>query len=198
MTVTPGNGVLLRPTDDTQAKAILAARSAKCLVLLGRAGTGKTHLALGLALQTGRGIVLTRPSVECGETLGYIPGDLNEKFGPWLGPFRDVLGLMSFAPLEKLPVEIVPLQYMRGRTFRNCVVVLDEAQNATRAQLLTCLTRLGDGSQLIIAGDPTQTDIDDSPLVDVVNRIRGIAGVACVTLQKQNRDPFIDAIMKVM
>lgn len=189
--------------DESQRRAALVFEQAKLLFLQGRAGTGKTHtaLALGLhslALKHADKLILTRPNVECGPTLGYVPGTLEEKFGPWLGPLRDVADLQVVGGLDKLPVEAVPLQYIQGRTFRRAVIIADEMQNATPAQMLAVITRMGYGSKLIITGDVAQTNIGSRLLADVAIALKGVAGVACVTLQKQYRDPLIDTVMNLL
>lgn len=166
---------------------------------IGPAGTGKTFLAVAMALaslrnnEVGR-IILSRPAVEAGESLGFLPGDLNEKVIPYLRPLLDALGdlltpekLKNFT--EKGIIEVVPLAYMRGRTLNNSFVILDEAQNATITQMKMFLTRLGRGSKAIITGDDTQIDLpnsSDSGLIDVQRILRGINGIGFVYFEKSD------------
>ena len=136
---------------------------------IGPAGTGKTYLAMAMALRElleGRveQIILTRPAVEAGETLGFLPGELQEKILPYLTPLYDAMNNMigkeqTIRLIERGIVEIAPLAYMRGRTLANAFVVLDEAQNTTHEQMMMFLTRLGDGSRMVVTGDMTQTDL---------------------------------------
>ena len=136
---------------------------------IGPAGTGKTYMAVALAVAALKNneitkIVLTRPAVEAGESLGFLPGDLKEKVDPFLRPLYDALDDMLPAEklrgyIEKRIIEIAPLAYMRGRTLNNAYVILDEAQNASAMQMKMFLTRLGEGSQMMVNGDPTQTDL---------------------------------------
>lgn len=180
------------PVNDAQRRAAALFRTCDWLFLLGPAGTGKTHTALGLALtatfarEVDR-VWLTRPLVECGgERVGYLPGDLDEKLAPWLGPFSDVLGSMTHEPAASVlakHAEVVPLAFIRGRTARRVVSVLDEAQNCTYSQLSSYLTRLGSGSKMILCGDPTQRDVNGNALVDAAKRLRGMAGVGVVVMQ---------------
>lgn len=160
---------------------------------LGPAGTGKTFLAMAMALQSlmakeVRKIVLTRPVVEAGENLGFLPGDLIQKITPYLKPLYDtmemLLPLSIIKQLEESGMfEVAPLAYMRGRTLHNSVVILDEAQNTTREQMKMFLTRMGEGSKLIITGDPGQSDISGakksglSHAVSLLGKIKGIGVV---------------------
>lgn len=189
------------PADDTQRKAVTLFQRSDVLFLLGGAGSGKTHVAVALALlavaeRRADKVVLLRPTVECGETLGYIPGGVDEKLAPWLGPVGDVLGNMTWAARSTLPIEATALQFIRGRTLSRCVGILDEAQNATREQLVAFLTRLGRDGKLIVAGDPSQNDLGASPLPGVAEALRGLAGVGCITLRGQHRHDLIPAMLK--
>ena len=164
---------------------------------IGPAGTGKTYLAVAFAIvalnnkQVGK-VVLARPAVEAGESLGFLPGDLSEKIDPYLKPLFDALE--SMLPYEKLNmllekniIEIVPLAYMRGRTLNNAFVILDEAQNATTTQMKMFLTRLGPNSKAIITGDVTQIDLpkkENSGLIQVEKILQGIDGVSFVYFDK--------------
>lgn len=160
---------------------------------VGPAGTGKTYLATALAVEKLMNkevakIVLTRPVVEAGESLGFLPGALEEKIDPYLRPFFDAINQMLGAEkvqqlLDQSIIEIAPLAYMRGRTISNSFMLLDEAQNTTKMQMKMFLTRLGENSQAVITGDPTQIDLpkrDESGLLDAVKRLRGIKEIAVV------------------
>ncbi len=164
---------------------------------IGPAGTGKTFLAVAMALAALRNnevnrIILSRPAVEAGESLGFLPGDLNEKVVPYLRPLLDALGDMLTPEKlksmnEKGIIEIVPLAYMRGRTLNNSFIILDEAQNATITQMKMFLTRLGRGSKAVITGDITQIDLPgkhDSGLTDVRRILQGIPGIEFVYFDK--------------
>ena len=161
----------------------------------GPAGTGKTYLAVATAvsmLSQGRvrKLALVRPAVEAGEKLGYLPGSMHEKINPYLRPILDALhDMMTFDQLQHLmhcdAIEIMPLAFMRGRTLNDAVIILDEAQNTTRSQMLMFLTRLGRHGKMIVTGDTSQTDLErpnDSGLIDAIRRLRHVAGVAMVTL----------------
>ena len=165
----------------------------------GPAGTGKTYLAVAAAvtlLKQGRirKLVLVRPAVEAGEKLGFLPGDLAQKVNPYLRPLLD--GLHDMMPYEQVErfmhndiVEIVPLAFMRGRTLNDAIIILDEAQNATKSQMMMFLTRLGHGSKMIVTGDTSQTDLpdrNDSGLIDAVRRLKNVPGVGFVTLAQQD------------
>ena len=161
----------------------------------GPAGTGKTYLAVAAAvamLKRGdvRKLVLVRPAVEAGEKLGFLPGTMQEKVNPYLRPLLDALhDMMEFDQIQRFMacdlIEIVPLAFMRGRTLNDALIILDEAQNTTRGQMLMFLTRLGHGSKMIVTGDTSQIDLEDpreSGLVDGVRRLGRTRGVATVTL----------------
>jgi phosphate starvation-inducible PhoH-like protein len=164
-------------------------------ICTGPAGTGKTYLAVAAAvamLKHGRvrKLVLVRPAVEAGERLGFLPGDLQQKVNPYLRPLLDALhDMMDFEQIQRFMacdlIEIVPLAFMRGRTLNDAWIILDEAQNTTRLQMLMFLTRLGHGGKMVVTGDPSQIDLDDpreSGLIDAVRRLRRIQGVTTVTL----------------
>lgn len=166
---------------------------------IGPAGTGKTFLAVAMALAALRNrevnrIVLSRPAVEAGESLGFLPGDLNEKVDPYLRPLLDALTEMVSAEKlksmsEKRIVEIIPLAYMRGRTFNNSFIILDEAQNTTATQMKMFLTRLGRNSKAVITGDDTQIDLphtQSSGLIDVQYVLNNIAGIAFMHFDKND------------
>jgi phosphate starvation-inducible protein PhoH and related proteins len=167
------------------------------VISIGPAGTGKTYLAVAAAVDALRKnrvkrIVLARPAVEAGENLGFLPGDLQEKVDPYLRPLYDALEDIMPADwvrraLESRTIEIAPLAYMRGRTLADAFVILDEAQNATNAQMKMFLTRLGLNSRVVITGDKTQIDLprrDDSGLLQVERILRGIDGIAFVYLDE--------------
>ncbi len=162
---------------------------------IGPAGTGKTYLAVCLAVQAFKQkqverIILTRPAVEAGEKLGFLPGDLQTKVDPYLRPLYDalqeMLGAEAYAKLmERGVIEIAPLAYMRGRTLSNAFIILDEAQNTTREQMKMFLTRLGDGSKMVITGDATQIDLPEgkqSGLIHAASLLKGIEGISQINL----------------
>ncbi len=166
---------------------------------VGPAGTGKTYIAVAFAIAALENsevdrIVLCRPAVEAGESLGFLPGDLKEKVDPYLTPLYDALGdIMPKSKLKKVlsdgTIEIVPLAYMRGRTLNNAFMILDEAQNATPMQMKMFLTRLGVNSKAIITGDITQVDLPlktDSGLIQVVKILKGIDGIGFVKLTESD------------
>jgi len=177
--------------------------------LLGPAGTGKSHLACMFAInelirETKSRIVLTRPIVEAGESLGYLPGTFSEKTDPYMLPLYDCIRKMiptkdQNAEYVQNNTEVAPLAYMRGRTFDNSVCILDEAQNCTWEQLVLFLTRLGEGSKMIITGDPHQSDIGrDSALMDVARRLDGLEGVGTVKFTEEHivRHKLVSQILK--
>ena len=157
---------------------------------VGPAGTGKTYLAVCMAVAAFKSkqvekIILTRPAVEAGEKLGFLPGDLHEKVDPYLRPLYDalqeLLGLETYAKLmERGAIEVAPLAYMRGRTLSNAFIILDEAQNTTKEQMKMFLTRMGEGSKTVVTGDVTQIDLDGkaSGLVHATGILNGVEGIA--------------------
>jgi phosphate starvation-inducible PhoH-like protein len=178
---------------------------------VGPAGTGKTYLAVCLAVAAYKGkqvekIILTRPAVEAGEKLGFLPGDLQTKVDPYLRPLYDALqemfGVETYGKLmEKGVIEVAPLAYMRGRTLSNAFVILDEAQNATREQMKMFLTRLGDGSKMVVTGDLTQTDLPEgktSGLKQAVTILKGVEDIAVCTLTDKDvvRHPLVMRIVR--
>lgn len=182
-----------------QFEFIKVARKNDIVFAIGPAGTGKTYLSVALAVASFKNhlvnkIVLCRPAVEAGESLGFLPGDFREKIDPYLRPLYDALeDMMPYEKLkyylEKNQIEIVPLAYMRGRTLNNAFVILDEAQNVTALQMKMFLTRLGANSKAIITGDITQIDLPskkESGLVQVQSILAGIDGVAFVYFTKQD------------
>ncbi len=178
---------------------------------VGPAGTGKTYLAVCLAVAAYKGkqvekIILTRPAVEAGEKLGFLPGDLQTKVDPYLRPLYDALqelfGLETYGKLmEKGVIEVAPLAYMRGRTLSNAFVILDEAQNATREQMKMFLTRLGEGSKMVVTGDMTQTDLPEgksSGLKHAVTILKNVEDVAVCMLTDADvvRHPLVTRIVR--
>ena len=174
-----------------QAKYLSAIEDNDIVVGIGPAGTGKTYLAVAMAVDAlakkrVKRIVLARPAVEAGENLGFLPGDLQEKIDPYLRPLYDALEDMIpqdrlRRAMESRSIEIAPLAYMRGRTLQDAFVILDEAQNATTAQMKMFLTRLGLNSKAVITGDKTQIDLprrEDSGLLEIEEVLKGIPGIA--------------------
>lgn len=179
-----------------QVEMVQAAKQNDILFCIGPAGTGKTYTAVALAVKAlkdkdVRRIVLVRPAVEAGESLGFLPGDLKEKIDPYLRPLYDALGDMIPAEklamyMEKNIIEIVPLAYMRGRTLNNAFIILDEAQNATESQIKMFLTRMGNESKIIVTGDVTQIDLpknQKSGLLQATQILQGIKGIGFIQLQ---------------
>lgn len=177
---------------------------------VGPAGTGKTYLAMAMALKdlmdgTVERIILTRPAVEAGEALGFLPGELQEKILPYLTPLYDAMNEMigkehTLQLVERGIVEIAPLAYMRGRTLANAFVVLDEAQNTTHEQMMMFLTRLGDGSRMVITGDITQIDLPkakQSGLIEATRILKNIDGVRLFYFDGQDvvRHPLVQNII---
>jgi phosphate starvation-inducible PhoH-like protein len=198
------------PRSRNQGAYILGMRSCDISFGIGPAGTGKTFLAIAEALRLVlskkmRKLVLTRPVVEAGESLGFLPGDLAQKINPYLRPLYDAME--SLAPYEVIrrmeenrAIEIAPLAYMRGRSLNDCVVILDEAQNTTREQMKMFLTRIGEGARAVITGDITQVDLprrEDSGLLHAVSILSGIEGIHFTFLHTQDvvRHPLIKKII---
>jgi phosphate starvation-inducible PhoH-like protein len=192
----PGSKKVIAPVSEGQAGYLQAIRENDIVVAIGPAGTGKTYLAVATAVDALRKsqvkrIVLARPAVEAGENLGFLPGDLQEKVDPYLRPLYDALeDIMPVdwvrRALETRAIEIAPLAYMRGRTLSDAFVILDEAQNATTAQMKMFLTRLGLNSRAVITGDKTQIDLpnrEDSGLVEIEQILTGIEGIGFVYLE---------------
>ena len=184
-------GKPLRPKTIGQKKYVEAIRTRDVVFGIGPAGTGKTYIAVAMAVTAYKKkqvskIILTRPAVEAGERLGYLPGDLQEKVDPYLRPLYDalydVLGRTAAMKMkEREVIEVVPLAYMRGRTLDNAFIILDEAQNTTREQMNMFLTRMGFESQMVITGDITQIDLPrgkKSGLVDAARVLKGIKDIA--------------------
>ncbi len=182
-----------------QAQYIDAMRAHDLIFAIGPAGTGKTYLAVAAAVEALknkqiRKIILVRPAVEAGESLGFLPGDLQAKINPYLRPLLDALyEMMDFDTvkehMERDTIEVVPLAYMRGRTLNEAFIILDEAQNTTVPQMQMFLTRMGRESKIVVAGDRTQIDLPPhtrSGLSDAIQRLKGIEGVAEVQLHRRD------------
>lgn len=179
---------------------------------IGLAGTGKTFLSVYSALchhwtKTVKRIIITRPAIESGEKLGFLPGDLSDKLDPYMRPIYDALydhiGLnLTKEKIERGYIEIAPLNFMRGRNFKNCFIILDEAQNATLEQLKMCLTRLGDNCKLVIVGDPSQSDLRyykaNSGLVVLESIIKDIKNIKVIKFDKNDivRSPVVIDIVQ--
>ena len=177
---------------------------------VGPAGTGKTYLAVCMAVSAYKSkqvekIILTRPAVEAGEKLGFLPGDLQTKVDPYLRPLYDalqeLLGLETYAKLmERGVIEVAPLAYMRGRTLSNAFIILDEAQNTTREQMKMFLTRMGEGSKTVVTGDVTQIDLDGKPsgLVHATRILRDVEGISVCELTAKDvvRHPLVMRIIR--
>ncbi|MGI9175978.1 MAG: PhoH family protein [Rhodothermales bacterium] len=191
------NGGMIKAKTPNQARLVEEARGNDIVFAVGPAGTGKTYTAVALAVSAMKSrqvkrIVLSRPAVEAGERLGFLPGDFREKIDPYLRPLYDALEDMI--PREKLSaymdqniVEIVPLAFMRGRTLNSAFVILDEAQNATTQQMKMFLTRLGANSRAIVTGDVTQTDLpsrDQSGLIQAQQILTGVDGISFVQFDR--------------
>lgn len=203
-------GRAVKARSDNQQHYLDAIRDNDLVFALGPAGTGKTYLAVAAAvhlLKTDRvrKLVLTRPAVEAGEKLGFLPGDIEAKVNPYLRPLLDALhDMMDYHTVRRFMdsdvVEVVPLAFMRGRTLNNAVVILDEAQNTTRGQMKMFLTRLGHGSKMIVTGDPTQIDLPDprdSGVIDAARRLQRTPGVGFVALDRRDvvRHPLVQRVI---
>lgn len=190
------NGLRVKARSENQAKMVKESEENDMIFAIGPAGSGKTYTAVALAVRALKAkivkrIILTRPAVEAGENLGFLPGDLKEKLDPYLQPLYDALrDMLSQQKLESLiqqgVIEIAPLAFMRGRTLDNAFVILDEAQNTSMEQLKMFLTRMGRNSKFIITGDITQIDLPKnqiSGLLPAIERLRNIKGIAIIELQ---------------
>lgn len=200
----------VKPRTEGQATYIEAIRTHDLTLCSGPAGCGKTYLAVATAVEAYRAksirkIVLVRPAVEAGESLGYLPGDLKEKLNPYLRPLLDAINeMVDFDQvkflMEQEVIEVIPLAYMRGRTLNQAFIILDEAQNATVAQMKMFLTRMGEGSKVVVSGDTSQVDLPSgvtSGLRDAIQRLGQIEGVAIIKLQESDivRHPLVQKIV---
>ena len=205
------SGKLIYPKTLGQAILCDALRKNDIVFSTGVAGTGKTYLAVAYAVQCLRQekkqrIILTRPAVEAGESLGFLPGDMKEKVDPYLRPLYDALYDMLGQEtvekyLEKQVIEIAPLAFMRGRTLNDAIVILDEAQNTTKAQMKMFLTRMGKNTQLVVNGDVTQIDLirkEDSGLMQATKILKAIHGIAITNLHANDviRHPLVQKIIE--
>jgi phosphate starvation-inducible PhoH-like protein len=200
----------ISPRNQTQQTYVNAINTNDVLFAIGPAGTGKTYLAMAMpvaAFSKGevKKIILTRPAVEAGEALGFLPGDLAEKINPYLRPLYDALyDMLDFekarAYIEQETIEIAPIAFMRGRTLNNAFIILDEAQNTTAEQMKMFLTRIGYGSKAIVTGDITQTDLPTgkkSGLIEAKKILTRIKGIEFVTFSKEDvvRHPLVSDII---
>lgn len=189
-------GIIVKPKNEGQRQIVAAGQKNDVIFATGPAGTGKTYIAVALAVKAlkekqVKKIVLCRPAVDAGESLGFLPGDMKDKVDPYLRPLYDALGDMIHSEklkhyLTQNTIEIVPLAYMRGRTLNKAFIILDEAQNATEMQLKMFLTRLGEHSHMIITGDDSQIDLphrQKSGLLQCMRIMQGIKGMAFVRLK---------------
>lgn len=202
----------IRAMSPTQQQLLDAIEERAVVLALGPAGTGKTYLAIAKAveaLDAGRAgrIVLSRPAVEAGESLGFLPGDLQEKLAPYLRPLYDALTeRLGSKRLKSLlaegAIEIAPVAYMRGRTLNDCFIVIDEAQNCTYGQLKMLLTRLGWRSTMVLTGDPDQTDLLKglSGLGEIADRLERVADIAVIRLGEADivRHPLVAGMLTVL
>ena len=193
------NGNVIRARTANQRRLVDLFEKNDLLFAVGPAGSGKTYTAIALAVRAlkekqVRRVILTRPAVEAGEKLGFLPGDMKEKLDPYLQPLYDALNdMIPAAKLQKYledgTVQIAPLAYMRGRTLDNAFVILDEAQNTTRSQIKMFLTRMGRNAKFIVTGDVTQIDLprkSDSGLTRAMDTLRGIEGIGMVEFDKRD------------
>lgn len=187
----------IKPRTEGQARYVETIRRNDMTFCIGPAGCGKTYLAVAAAVEAlktraVRKIVLVRPAVEAGESLGYLPGDLQAKLNPYLRPLLDAINEMvdydqAKYLMEQETIEVIPLAYMRGRTLNQAFIILDEAQNTTVAQMKMFLTRMGEGSKVVVSGDVSQVDLPSgvtSGLRDAVQRLQGISSIGFIRLSE--------------
>ncbi len=205
------SGKVVRPKTVGQKKYVEQIKKNTITLGVGPAGTGKTYLAVALAVRAFKArevqkIILTRPAVEAGEKLGFLPGDLQDKVDPYLRPLYDALfdmfGAEAFARMqEKNVIEVAPLAYMRGRTLDDAFIILDEAQNTTSEQIKMFLTRLGEGSKMVITGDVTQIDLPEkrkSGLIEAMRVLKNIDDIAIIRFTEKDvvRHKLVQDIIK--
>ena len=202
----------IKPKSEGQQALIEAIKDHNLTLAIGPAGTGKTYLAISAAveaLEKGKieRIILSRPAMEAGESLGYLPGDMHEKMAPYLRPLYDALGDRMGGKkvrqyLEEGTIEIAPVGFMRGRTLNNAFVVIDEAQNCTYGQLKMLLSRLGWHSTMVVTGDPDQSDLLEgiSGLRDIAKRLETLPNVAVIHLNQADivRHPLVAEMLEVL
>ena len=206
---TPKKSVIAR--SNNQAEYIKALRENDIVMALGPAGTGKSYLAVSVAItmlmeKKVERVILSRPAVEAGEKLGFLPGDMKEKVDPYLRPLYDALyDLFGYEKINKKietgEIEIAPLAFMRGRTLKNSFAILDEAQNATLPQIKMFLTRIGENSKLVVNGDPSQIDLinkSNSGLINVKNILRDVKEIKIIELDHKDviRHPLVSRIIQ--
>ena len=206
---TPKRSVI--PRSKKQKEYVKALKTSQIIMSLGPAGTGKTYLAVAVALsmlleKKVERIILSRPAVEAGERLGFLPGDMKDKIDPYLRPLYDSLHDMFHydkiqKKIENGEIEIAPLAFMRGRTLKNCFAILDEAQNATQTQIKMFLTRIGENSKLVVNGDPSQIDLPNkgqSGLVKSQNILREIKEISIINFDENDviRHPLVTKIVE--
>jgi phosphate starvation-inducible PhoH-like protein len=201
----------ISPKSSQQLNYVQAIQTFDIVFGIGPAGTGKTYLAMAMAVEalkreSVRRVILTRPAVEAGEALGFLPGDLQEKIFPYLRPLYDALyDMISAEEIQKFMdrgvIEIAPLAYMRGRTLNDAFVILDEAQNTTREQMFMFLTRLGADSRCVVTGDQTQIDLPpnkSSGLIEALQALRGVAGIQFIEFTERDvvRHSLVQSIIR--
>jgi len=206
---TPKRSVI--PRSKKQKEYVRALKTSQIIMSLGPAGTGKTYLAVAVALsmlleKKVERIILSRPAVEAGEKLGFLPGDMREKIDPYLRPLYDSLhDIFHYDKIQKKiesgEIEIAPLAFMRGRTLKNCFAILDEAQNATETQIKMFLTRIGENSKLVVNGDPSQIDLpnkNQSGLVQSQKILKGIKEISIINFDQNDviRNPLVTKIVE--
>lgn len=205
------NGNAIKACTPAQKQLVLDYKSNDMIFAIGPAGSGKTYTAIALAVRSLKNrevkkLILTRPAVEAGEKLGFLPGDMKDKLDPYLQPLYDALGdMMPRGKLNELMdegvIQIAPLAYMRGRTLDNAVVILDESQNTTKEQLKMFLTRMGRNAKFLITGDMTQVDLpptQSSGLRFAIEHLRGIQGISMIEFAARDimRHPLVSLIVK--
>ena len=206
---TPKRSVI--PRSKKQKEYVKSLKNSQIIMSLGPAGTGKTYLAVAVALsmlleKKVERIILSRPAVEAGERLGFLPGDMKDKIDPYLRPLYDSLyDLLDYDKIQRKiesgAIEIAPLAFMRGRTLKNSFAILDEAQNATRTQIKMFLTRIGENSRLVVNGDPSQIDLpnkNQSGLIESQNILKGIKEITIINFDHQDvvRHPLVTKIVE--